>query len=74
MTRALPLLLLLLAGCSEFPDVGRAEAALTTPGTTPALLTASQLAAIDTAAPRPSGALAEQAAALRARANQLRRR
>ena len=77
MIRTLPLvrpLVLILAACSDFPEVGRAEAMLANPGDTPPLLTADALAAITTAAPDRSAALAGQAAALRDRANRLRRR
>lgn len=73
MIRALPLCLL-LAACSDFPEVGRAEAALANPGATPALLTHDQMAALQTTAPDRSNALAGEAAALRARADRLRRR
>lgn len=76
MTRALPLLLvLLLAACSDFPEVGRAEAKLATTATTPPLLTAEALAlATGGALVDRSGALTGEAAALRARAATLRQR
>lgn len=74
MTRALPLLFLLLAACSEFPQVGRAEAMLANPGDTPPLLTETELAAVTSATPDRSNTLANEAAALRARAERLRRR
>lgn len=73
MFRAL-IALLLLTACSDFPEVGRAEAGLTNPGTTPALLTSEELAALVTAAPDRSNALAAEAAALRERARRLRMR
>ena len=76
MIRALPLCLVLaLAACAEFPEVGRAEAALTDPGATPPLLTSEEMAAIvESPVTDRSGALAAEAAALRARAARLRRR
>lgn len=73
MIRALPLFLL-LAACSDFPEVGRAEAALANPGDTPPLLTAAELGAISATAPDRSNALAGEAAALRERARRLRGR
>ncbi len=73
MTRTLPLLAL-LAACADIPEVGRAEAALADPGQTPALLTADQLASLTGSTPDLSNALAGEAAALRARADRLRRR
>lgn len=73
MTRALPLLFLLLAACAPFPQVGRAEALLASPGDTPPLLTEAELAAATGAAPDQSNALADEAATLRARAERLRK-
>lgn len=73
MIRALPLFLL-LAACSDFPEVGRAEAALADPGDTPPLLTADAVAMIGTAVPDQPSTLATEAAALRARALVLRQR
>lgn len=73
MIRALPLCLL-LAACADFPDVGRAETDLEASGETPALLTARELAALTTAAPDRSNALASDVAALRERARRLRQR
>ena len=73
MIRALPLFLL-LAACSDFPEVGQAEAALANPGDTPALLTTDELDALAVQAPDRSAALVGEAAALRARADRLRRR
>lgn len=74
MIRALPFLLLLSA-CSDFPEVGRAEAKLATSATTPALLTAEEMAALGLQpSTDQSAALAAEAARLRARANALRRR
>jgi hypothetical protein len=74
MNRAMPLLLV-LAACSDFPEVGRAEAKLATTATTPPLLTAEQLALVTGGglADR-SGALSVEAASLRARAAALRQR
>lgn len=76
MIRALPLCLALaLTACAEFPEVGRAEAALTAPGATPPLLTAEEMSAIvEAPVTDRSGALAADAAALRARAARLRKR
>lgn len=73
MIRALPLCLL-LAACADFPDVGRAETDLEASGETPALLTAHELAALTTAAPDLSNALAGDVAGLRERARRLRQR
>jgi hypothetical protein len=73
MIRALPLFLLLTA-CADFPEVGRAEAALVNPGDTPALLTSDEMAALSVTAPDRSAALAGEAAALRNRARHLRQR
>lgn len=73
MIRVLPALLL-LAACSDFPEIGRAEAALANPGATPTLLTAEELAALGTTQPNRSSALAAEAAALRERARRLRAR
>lgn len=73
MIRALPLFVL-LAACADFPEVGRAEAALANPGQTPALLTSVELAQLSVNAPDRSNALSAEAAALRARAERLRRR
>jgi hypothetical protein len=73
MIRALPLCLL-LAACSDFPEVGRAEADLANPGATPALLTADELAALSPAGPQPSAGLSGEVAALRERARRLRQR
>lgn len=72
MIRALPLCLL-LAACTDFPEVGRAQAALATPGPTPALLTAEELAQLSPGASNAGAGLSAEAAALRARANRLRR-
>lgn len=74
--RALPFALCLaLSACTDFPEVGAAEATLTNPGITPPLLTSDALAQI-AGAPviDRSGALLAQAAALRARAVRLRQR
>ncbi len=73
MIRALPLCLL-LAACTDFPEVGRAEAALADTAAPPALLTADELAALSPDAPDRSSALSGEAAALRARADRLRQR
>lgn len=73
MIRALPLCLL-LAACTDFPEVGRAEAALASPGTTPALLTAEELAQLSPDANNAAAGLSAEAAALRARADRLRHR
>lgn len=73
MIRALPVLLL-LAACSDFPEVGRAEAELANPGATPALLTVDELAALVTTTPDRSNAMAGEVAALRDRARRLRQR
>lgn len=72
MIRALPLFLL-LAACADFPEVGRAEAKLASPDVTPALLTAEELASVASPPAATPGLFAE-AAALRARADRLRRR
>ena len=73
MIRALPFLLM-LAACSDFPEVGKAEAMLADPGATPALLTAAEIAAINTAAPNRSNALGGEVAGLQDRARRLRLR
>lgn len=73
MIRALPLFLL-LAACADFPEVGRAEAKLTSADVTPPLLTAEELALALSNPSVSAPALAAEAAALRARADRLRRR
>lgn len=73
MIRALPILLLLTA-CTDFPQVGRAEAELATDSTTPSLLTADELATLGASTPDLSNALSAEAAGLRARATRLRQR
>ncbi len=65
---------LLLAACSNIPDVGLAEARLNDTGVTPKLLTAEELAALCTATQDPPPALAGEAATLQARAKILRQR
>jgi hypothetical protein len=65
---------LLLAACSNIPDVGLAEVRLNATGVTPNLLTAAELAALTTATQVPPPALAGEAAALQARAKTLRQR
>ncbi len=74
MLRVLPALFLFLAACSDFPHLSRDGAALVDPGPTPPLLTATELAAISGTAPDRSNALSVEAAALRARAQNLRAR
>lgn len=71
MIRALPLCLC-LAACTDFPEVGRAEAARAATGTTPALLTAEELTQLPQSASNAAAGLSAEAAALRARANRLR--
>ena len=65
---------LLLAACSNMPDVGLAEARLNVTGVNPNLLTDTELAALTTATQDPPPALAGEAAALQARAKTLRQR
>lgn len=68
-------LCLFLPACADFPEVGRAEAALGAPGSTPALLSSDELVALGAVPVTDrSGALSGEAAALRARAARLRRR
>jgi len=74
MLRILPALFLFLAACSDLPNLSREDAALVDPGPTPPLLTAAELAAVTGPAPDRSNALAAEAAALRARAENLRAR
>jgi hypothetical protein len=81
MTRPLPPylflflpLVLALQACAEFPEVGRAESLLSPDATAPALLTVEEMAALSTGPVRGGGALADEAARLRERANRLRRR
>jgi len=70
MIRALTILLLLTA-CTEFPQVDAAAPAQIPPR--PAYLTPTELAAVNAALANPDNAtLAEQGAALRASANELR--
>lgn len=73
MLRAV-LVLCILTGCSDFPEVGAAEARLKSTGATPRLLTGEELAALSAATPNRSPALATEAAALQARAKRLRQR
>lgn len=74
MLRVLPALFLFLAACSDFPHLSRDDAALGDPGPTPPLLTEAELAAVTSAPPDRSNALSAEAAALRARAENLRAR
>ncbi len=74
MTRAVPTLFLLLAACSDFPQLGRSDPAHGVSNTTPPLLTEAELAAVTGTAPDLSNALSAEAAALRARAENLRAR
>lgn len=74
MTRAVPALFLLLAACSDFPQLGRADPALGVPNTTPPLLTEAELTAVTGPAPDLSNPLSAEAAALRVRAENLRAR
>ena len=74
MLRILSALFLFLAACSDLPQLGHSDAALVGPNTTPPLLTEAELTAIGTTAPDRSNALSAAAAALRARAENLRAR
>lgn len=63
-----------LTGCSDFPEIGKAEARLGASGVTPGLLTAEEIAALTASAPDPGAGLAAEAADLRSRAKTLRQR
>ncbi len=73
MTRAF-VLFALLSACADLPKISNRGGQDVNPGQTPALLTSAELERLTAPAQSYANALSGEAAALRARGDQLRRR